>query len=186
MVRHGQASAASADYDRLSPRGHAQAERLGGWLAHSGLRPARVVCGRMLRHRQTYDSIRAGASEVPWPEPEVDAGLDEFDHGAVLRCFVEQFPAHPTAATGGRLWQSQPDEIVALLRAALGAWSRCELDAGVPEAWAVFRDRVRAAAQRLASDAGEVLVVTSGGVMAQLAQAALEVPDARAVDLEHG
>ena len=186
VVRHGQANAASEDYDRLSPRGHEQSERLGRWLARAGVRPLRVVCGRMRRHRQTFDSIRAGAGDWPLPEPDVDAGLDEFDHGAVLRCFVELFPEHPTAATGGRLWQSEPAEIVALLRAALGAWSRCELDAGVPEAWQVFRARVREAAIRLTGHEGDVLVVTSGGVMAQLAQVALDAPDARAVDLNLG
>jgi broad specificity phosphatase PhoE len=45
---------------------------------------------------------------------------------------------------------------------------------------------VRAAAERLATACaghGRVLVVTSGGVMAQLAQLALDVPNERAVQL---
>lgn len=187
VVRHGQASAGTDDYDRLSPRGHVQSERLGRWLASAGVRPARVVCGRMRRHRQTFDALCAGAGDWPFPPPDIDAGLDEFDHGAVLRCFLERYPEHPTATIGARLWQAEPFEVAALLRAALGAWSRCELDADVPEAWQAFRTRVRDAATRLAhAGGGDVLVVTSGGVLAQLAQAALDAPDARVVDLNLG
>lgn len=184
VVRHGQASAGSDDYDRLSRRGHEQSERLGRWLAACGTGIEHIVCGQMLRHRQTLESVLQGIGRDDLPQPEVDAGFNEFDHGAVLRCFVERFPDHPDASIAARIWDAEPRQITALIRAALGAWSRCELDTGVPEAWAAFRARVLASAARWAGDrGGDVLVITSGGVIAQLAQAALGAPDERAVEL---
>lgn len=185
VVRHGQASIGTDDYDRLSPRGHAQSERLGRWLAQAGVRPAHVVCGAMRRHRQTLEGIASGFGQA-LPEADIDAGLNEFDHTAVLRCFVEANPDHPATPIAGALWDAEPREVAALLRAALGAWVRCELDALVPERWEAFRARVQASAQRWSRHAGDVLVVTSGGVKSQLAQAALGVPDERALDLNLG
>lgn len=186
VVRHGQASIGSDDYDRLSPRGHEQSERLGRWLASIGLAPVHVVCGAMRRHRQTLEGIAAGFGASVLPDAEVDAGLDEFDHTAVLRCFVEHNPDHPAVPVATRLWDAEPREITALLRAALGAWTRCELDEVVPERWEAFRERVLAAAMKWSAHRGDVLVVTSGGVKSQLAQAALAIPDTHALDLNLG
>jgi broad specificity phosphatase PhoE len=71
-----------------------------------------------------------------------------------------------------------------MLPAALLAWAHDELP-GLPETWGVFGARVRAAGERLEALAGggEVLVLSSGGVISRLAQIALDVPVARAVEL---
>jgi broad specificity phosphatase PhoE len=71
-----------------------------------------------------------------------------------------------------------------MLYAAILAWANDELET-VPERWAVFGERVAQAgtAAAEAANGGAVLVVSSGGVIARLAQQALEVPAPRAVDL---
>ena len=71
-----------------------------------------------------------------------------------------------------------------MLLAALTAWARDELP-GLPERWSDFGARVQAAGERLQALAGdgEALVLSSGGVIARLAQIALEVPVHRAVEL---
>jgi len=53
LLRHGQASFGSANYDQLSPTGHAQAQALGAALRTRGVTPDHVVCGTMQRHVDT-------------------------------------------------------------------------------------------------------------------------------------
>ena len=82
LVRHGQASWGSDDYDRLSPLGEEQSRLLGAALAARGVRPDVVLRGSLLRHRQTADAAVSGAG---WSSVvEEDAGWDEFDHLGTL------------------------------------------------------------------------------------------------------
>lgn len=183
LVRHGQASFGAADYDNLSERGWTQSRRLGAWLAKGRHRFRAVVVGGMRRHRQTAEAVaEAFAAEgLAWPEPTIDDGFAEFDHRAVFSAYLERDPEDPIAVASR---SGDPRDVGAMLQAALLAWARDELP-GVPETWAAFGDRVRAAGERLdaLADGGEALVLSSGGVISRLAQIALEVPDTRAVEL---
>lgn len=185
LVRHGQASAGQADYDELSATGRQQSQRLGQWLAETGHGFDAVVIGGMRRHRQTYEALAAafGMHGSPLPEAVVDPGLDEFDHHAVFAGFLRG-----QAGPGGV--PARPDgdlaALSALVRAALAAWAADRI-ADVPESWATFGARVRAAGQRLAEGpAQRVLVLTSGGVISRLAQHALGLSDHRTIELNIG
>ena len=69
-----------------------------------------------------------------------------------------------------------------LIRAALGAWRDGAIP-DVPESWDGFGQRVAETGTRLAARNGErLLVLSSGGVIARLAQAALGASDRAAVD----
>lgn len=182
MVRHGQASAGSADYDQLSERGERQCERLGDWLASTGHEFDAIVCGGMRRHRQTEAAIRRAydARGLSLPEAEIDAGLDEFDHHAVFDGFARGNPGHE-AVLGSR--QGGLQALGAMIHAALSAWAADGIDA-VPETWTAFGERVVQAGGRLAARQGkDVLVLTSGGVISRLAQSVLGASDRSAVDL---
>lgn len=183
LVRHGQASYGAADYDNLSERGRLQSRRLGDWLARGGHRFRSVVVGGMRRHRQTAEGVAEAfaAQGLPLPEPVADAGFAEFDHEAVFGAYLARDPEHPIAAASR---SGQPRDVAAMLQAALLAWANDELP-GLPESWAAFGQRVQSAGERLETLAGdgEVLVLSSGGVISRLAQMALDVPNARAVEL---
>jgi broad specificity phosphatase PhoE len=182
LVRHGQASAGSADYDRLSERGVQQSAALGRWLASTGHRFDAVLVGGMRRHRQTFDGIHAAYAEhgSALPEPQLDSGLDEFDHHAVFDGFASANPTHQAVLAsrdGGLL------ALGAMIHAALSAWSEDRIE-GVPESWQAFGERVAQASARLAAyGAQNVLVLSSGGVISRMAQAALGLDDRGAVDL---
>src|SRR5207342_933271 len=78
LVRHGQASAGSADYDCLSERGVEQCRRLGRWLARSGHEFDAVVMGAMKRHAQSAEAVAEGYAREgngSLPEAELDGGL---------------------------------------------------------------------------------------------------------------
>ncbi len=183
LVRHGQASFGAADYDNLSERGQLQSRRLGDWLARGGHRFQSVVVGGMRRHLQTAQGVAAAfaAQGLDLPAPTPDPGFAEFDHEAVFGAYLARDPEHPIAVASR---SGQPRDVGAMLQAALLAWANDELT-GVPESWGAFGQRVQAAGDRLEALAGdgEVLVLSSGGVISRLAQLALDVPNQRAVEL---
>ncbi len=187
VVRHGQASFDKAHYDELSVLGRRQAALLGAWLAPAAASIGAVAMGRHVRHRDTLAEIRAALGDArPLPEARIIAELDEFDHSSVLAAWARLRPDHVAvlAADGGRTRDRMA--MAAFLREGLACWARGELDGHVAEPWQQFRARIAHAADALAELGNahrRVLVVTSGGVMTQLAQRALGLDDLRAVDL---
>jgi len=183
FVRHGQASAGSADYDCLSERGQLQSQRLGRWLVDSGHRFDAVLVGGMLRHRQTLGAIADAYAErgIALPPAQTDGDLDEFDHHAVFDGFIRNNPQHPAVLARG---SGGLQALGAMIHAALGAWSEDRI-ADVPETWQAFGARATAAGERAARQAasGDVLVLTSGGVISRLAQHTLGASDRIAIDL---
>jgi broad specificity phosphatase PhoE len=188
LVRHGQASFDKAHYDELSAVGHRQSTLLGEWMAARGMEFDAVWCGAMERHRDTLAAIvhAYGARRLRLPTAQMVASLNEYEHRSILEAFARHDPAHPAvqASEGGR--SRDPRRLFDFLRAGLGTWATGALDGDVLETWSAFRARIGAAAQDLLALAREhrrVLVVSSGGVISQLAQHALDCPDTRAVEL---
>lgn len=154
LVRHGQASFGSDDYDALSSLGFDQSRLLGLGLASRRIEVASVVHGSMRRHRETAETCAASAG---WDVvPVVDEGWDEFDFLSVLAVHPHEFGAEPTKA-----------EFQQLFEEATAAWIAGE-DRPYAETFSGFCARVEAALERsaaLAAD-GDVAVFTSGGPIA--------------------
>jgi broad specificity phosphatase PhoE len=92
LVRHGQASMGTADYDQLSDLGRHQARATGTRLAAADLAIDRVTCGALTRQGDTAAEIMAMLPDTvheagPEPAefgPHIDDRLDEYDHVGVL------------------------------------------------------------------------------------------------------
>ncbi|GAA4706182.1 histidine phosphatase family protein [Nocardioides conyzicola] len=161
LVRHGQASFGTADYDVLSETGWEQGRLLGGWLRERGAAPTAVVRGGMRRHRET--------AEVAGWSAEVDAGWDEFDHLSV----VASDPDAPAGDLDRRAFQRA-------FELATARWTSGGHDDDYAEPWPAFRARVDASFAAACARAGTgetALVVTSGGPIAAVC-ARLVDPDA--------
>lgn len=162
LVRHGQASFGADDYDVLSEIGWTQGRLLGAYLAERGVTPDLVLRGDMRRHRETAESMLAGAgrSGAGWETPvETDAGWDEFDHLGVVA-------GYPDLPEGRELDRREFQRYFEL---ATARWTGGEFDADYPEAYAAFVARVRSALDRAcerAGPGGTVVVVSSGGPVA--------------------
>ncbi len=185
LVRHAQASFGSADYDQLSVRGQQQAQHLGRWLVAESRRPySLVVCGSMLRHAQTLAPIEQAfaAAGRPLPAARIDPAWNEFDHEAILRAYAAATPDHSELAKArGGDWNA----IRTVLLHALQQWRDGAFDGLVPESWGEFAARVASARAGIA-DAdgdGDLLIVSSGGAISRCAQAALDLDDARMIEL---
>ncbi|MCW2785093.1 MAG: Phosphoglycerate mutase [Marmoricola sp.] len=156
LVRHGQASFGSANYDALSPLGFEQSRLLGVALAARGIEAGTIVGGAMRRHRETAQTCAEAAG---WNAGAlvVDEGWDEFDFLAVLAAHPQQHAGpEPTKAEFQRWFEE-----------ATAAWIAGE-DRPYQETFAWFTERVDAALARTVelASSGTVAVFTSGGPVA--------------------
>ena len=191
IVRHGQASAGSDDYDQLSERGYRQAGILGTQWADEGIVPDSVYVGPRKRHQQTFETL-AGANGS-WPEPVC---LDEWDEHQAYSVVIGAIPgmadedewvadrARVSAAGGAEGLTAYFD----LYKHITRKWVRDELDLGDHsfEPWQAFRRRVHSGIDRILEIEGQgrtVVVVTSGGPAAVAIGRALRLDDERTLEL---
>jgi broad specificity phosphatase PhoE len=189
LVRHGQASFGSADYDRLSELGAEQARLLGAWFAETGQGFSRVICGDMLRQCQSADAcleVLAAATQVP---RAIDRGFNEYDHHEVL---VRLRPEFEDPDAMRRYLAASPNPRAAfqdVFAAAMSRWMSGQYDADYGETWSAFQRRCMDALLRL-TESGErgqsIAVFTSGGVIAALCQHVLGMGDRETARLNWG
>lgn len=164
LVRHGQASFGTDDYDVLSERGWEQSRLLGAWLREQGVSPTAIIHGSMRRHRETAEGVMGAAG---WNDLVVagDPGWDEFDHVGLVA-------GHPDLADGAtdvrsvdrRRFQEIFEDVTA-------RWTAGD-QVGALESYADFLLRVRtslARAMKVCGSGETVVVVTSGGPIAAVA-----------------
>jgi broad specificity phosphatase PhoE len=153
LLRHGQGSMGTSDYDQLSELGHRQARALGARLARADLSVGQVWSGGLARQRETARAVLAELGRPP-SDLRTDIGLDEYDPLGVLGADTAGDPF--TAATtpeSRRALQVRLDE-------ALARW--IQGGAGYPEPHGAFTARVEASVTDLAATPGTTLAITSG------------------------
>lgn len=174
LVRHGQASAGTHDYDRLSPLGRRQAELLGQWWARQGFVPDTASHGSMVRQRDTA-SLALGAADAPL-SPAVHEGLNEYNHRD-----IESHFALPDSGTESE--NMSFEDYVGILE----RWRDGDDNAQANnlEPWSQFSRRGWATVQRLhdeQADKDHHVFFTSGGVIATLVSTILKLDFAHTVD----
>lgn len=183
MIRHGQGSFGTDNYDRLSDLGQWQAGVVGEHFQRAGVAFDRVHCGALTRQRQTADALLRRMSPMPG-EYSVDDGFDEYptkpvfarympavlDDDAELRAI---FARDRSAAGRDRSLARR------VFFPVLTAW---QADDSAPdvESFAGFRRRVSDSLASVVSgtvSGQRQAVVTSAGVIAIAVMNALELPD---------
>ncbi len=194
MVRHGQASYLSEDYDRLSSVGEEQAAKLGHFWVRHGIRFDICFHGPAQRHVRTAE-IAAGvvrAAGAPWPNQEMLTDLDEFDAFTVARLLTprlaeidpeirrlnDAFQANRHTPEAGSLLQK-------LYEAVARSWCSGQFDSAEFESWSHFRERVQRAVEHVRETwAGgrNVLVISSAGPIAATAAQAMKLAPEVAIE----
>jgi broad specificity phosphatase PhoE len=170
LIRHGQASFGTTDYDRLSPIGSRQADILADHLHTLGVRFDAVYSGRMQRQRDTAQPLcrRYGEHDPACGQAAILPAFDEYDAGALLKArrYLDQDADTPN-----------PDAFQVLRRdkAAFQAYfaetviqwvtGRFDHDTGIAS-WASFCARVAEGVQQIIRRHGRsrrMAVFTSGG-----------------------
>ena len=165
-VRHGQASFGAADYDKLSDLGWRQARWLGEHWRDAGLRFDRVLCGDLLRHRETAQGICEGL-DLDVSRVELVPHLNEFDFHSVMRSYGEHEPHSVPAKDAGRA------DYYRFLKKAMLAWANGEI--APAETWQAFEQRIEGGLKMIGNGprGSTTLVVSSGGAIAMMVRQVL-------------
>jgi len=182
LIRHGQASFGTADYDRLSPLGEEQSRRLGRWLKQSGKTPDLVVVGPLRRHAHTAD-LCVEAAGVTAPRITI-AGLDEFDHEEVLARHRPDLASHDALLAELARHENSHRACQLMFSEAVARWTSNQFDQEYSRSWTAFRGAVMEGVQALAAQkARTIWAFTSGGPIAVIVNALVGAPIADAFTL---
>lgn len=186
FIRHGQASFASEDYDRLSALGHVQSEILGKYLARLEVRFHGVYTGTLRRQRETAQAVLAHMPQAAGLSVVQTEGLNEYDSQGVIS---SQLPAmieeDPRFAQDARHMEERRS-FQRVFEGAMLRWASGRHDRPGVESWAGFSDRVRGAIRRIMQENGRhksIAVFTSGGPICASVQMALGITAETAVRL---
>ena len=185
LVRHGQASFGKENYDQLSPRGWEQGRILGRWLAGK-VEPGAVFGGNLQRHRETVEAITTGYG-VSLPDMQVLEGLNEFDHLEVVERLRPEWADKQVMARDLASFPKPARAFQQAFEKAVTRWVSGEFDQEYSETWHGFRQRVGHALDQLIelADGADVIVSTSGGPIAVIAQRLLELSDRKALEMNN-
>lgn len=164
LVRHGQASFGSEDYDVLSSRGVRQSRKVASTLAGYGVSPTTLIHGGMRRQRETAEEmLRTSLWDI---EIDLDERWRELDHVAVMGAYPTLTPFEDAQLRAGTMEARAFQE---LYMKATSRWASGAHDSDYPESFVDFIRRVRDGIGHAARNAGErrtAVVVTSGGPIA--------------------
>ncbi|ASJ75609.1 histidine phosphatase family protein [Granulosicoccus antarcticus] len=188
LVRHGQASAGTHDYDRLSPLGQRQSQLLGQWWTSQKFAPDLVYHGSLRRQR---DTARLALEHLGSAlQPDVHEGLNEYTH----RIIEKHFGAAPEVGTeseSGTESGTEADNHESLTFedyiSVMQRWRDHSAHPDLPEIepWADFANRGWETMRSLHQQQGDKqhhVFVTSGGVIATVLAAVLGLDFSHTVD----
>ena len=184
LVRHGQASFGSSNYDQLSELGLQQAVWLGEYFAERNIQFDRLITGTQLRHRQTLEGIASGLTkdliqtQSLMQTAEAHPGFNEYDFYALFASLTDKHAHIRAYATGDKRGFYKG------LKELLKLWIADELDGPIPERWSDFYQRV-ADAMKFATqkEVERVLVVSSGGPVGTITSQAMKSPPEIGIEL---
>jgi broad specificity phosphatase PhoE len=195
MVRHGQASFFSSNYDQLSPLGEQQSRLLGEYWARRGLKFDEVYTGPRLRQIETANIAGQAmrAAGMDWPEPVMMPEWDEHHADQLAKVAIDEVvakfpkigPLHKAYRDAEvprekfRAFQFMFAEVVAL-------WRQGEISAPGVEGWLDFQKRIRRGWEQInASEqrGRNVAVFTSVGAIIVTLQMAVGCSDATAIEV---
>ena len=157
LVRHGQASFGTDDYDRLSDLGKAQSRTTGRFLASQGIEPDRIVHGEMLRQRQTAEGLLEGMGLSM--DAHVDSGWNEYAAWELTGVLDD---VDPRAKHDSKIFQGE-------LERGAARWASGEHDEDYRETYKQFTSRVERALDDAVAAMGSgqsTIVVSSAGAIA--------------------
>ncbi|MCK5425185.1 MAG: histidine phosphatase family protein [Emcibacter sp.] len=175
LVRHGQASFNSKNYDRLSDLGKQQSEYLGQYFTERDIAFDHIFTGTQLRHKQTADGIIGKKTN----SYSVLSGLNEYNFSALYKAYMRQHPEEEEASRGGnrRIFYQR-------LKLALKLWAQDKLTGDLPESWAEFKSRVGDALAHIRETSdGKCLVVSSGGSISMAIGLILDLEPQKIIEL---
>lgn len=195
LVRHGQASFFSDDYDKLSELGEEQSRVLGRHWIELGTGFDEVYVGTLKRQTRTAECAGEPFLEqgLDYPEIQTMAALNEYPSDQVMGVLLPELcETHPEikvlsddysiATESGHKYKS----FHRLLEAIMEKWVHKEYETDSISTWEEFAGGVRDSLQEIMNKGGSgrrVAVFTSGGPIGVSVQTVLRAPELQAAKL---
>ncbi len=184
LVRHGQASFGTANYDQLSPVGREQAALLGRFFADSGATIDRVYSGTLQRQRETAELI---TQALGLTKPiVVDAAFDEYDGDVILRHFAASLTPEELRLADWPALKKDRRKFQLFLERAAKAWVEARIEAEDMLPWHGFHGRIKAGLESIMRNEGRsktLILSTSGGVIGTIVAHVLGLSNHMGVEL---
>lgn len=185
LIRHGQASFGADDYDCLSELGLRQAAEAGKFLARCDPDITAIYSGELKRQQHTGELIASAHSGIN--NIFFDSGFDEIDMDMLIKLLIplmikkDENLKHMLLCDDGSKKSYQK-----ILKRVFMFWVLQGPSIGGLPSWKEFSKRVGDSFREVISNQGagsKTVVISSGGVIATLAQQAMGVPDTHVYSL---
>lgn len=168
LIRHGQASFGSDNYDQLSPLGQLQARRTGEYLARAGISFDAVYSGDLSRQRETCEvACSQLGGEIPHT---VDARFNEIRNDEQVEKLAPIVAAeNPAIAQLLQRGLSSSKDYQKVIDAVFNYWVRNDCSAFGIQSWEEYSGLVQDALRDVmrSQGGGKTLgIFTSGGTIA--------------------
>lgn len=198
LIRHGQASCGSADYDQLSEKGSKQGVILGQYW-RSNVVPNKFYSGDLLRHGQTLKCFTEGYQVEDTPMI-IHSGFNEFDHEDILTNYNAQWQNFAKMSEEINRLKEPNKTFQKEFSKALERWLSGDKNHEYKESWPQFKVRCIRALQDIikqelannhtftedingAKKSNDILVFTSGGTISVIVQHILKLSDQYALQI---
>lgn len=183
MIRHGQASFGSVNYDRLSETGRLQSRLLAEHLLALGFAPDALYTGSMERQKGTAEATVALFREqgIALPEQEIDEAFNEYSSRRIILAYVEQSGDPSLKEDLGRIREDRK-AFQRIFEGILMAWMTGTFRSPGIATWEEFRERVLEGLGRVIARNGRgrtIAVFTSGGPISAALQEAMGLTNER-------
>lgn len=167
LIRHGQASFGTDNYDRLTDLGKQQAAALGIHLQERGIVFDAAFMGAMKRHAETAEHCLASINSSL--QPRIISGLNEYAHEEIFSLHV------PALKNGGDItrylaqFPNPRKTFQTEFEKAIERWRSGQFDTEYSETWQQFLNRCSTSLQQLQQqNAKSIAVFSSGGAIAAI------------------
>ncbi len=197
MIRHGQASFGTSNYDELSELGRLQMRVFGEYWRKWREPFHAIYTGTLERQKESCRCLLEAYANAgdDFPEPAELAELNEYDTQSLL---TDALPGailerEEISSLVRELDIKSADDLLndrkafqRLFSAVMDLWVRGELESEGTESWSAFVDRVNQGLDKIMSankKGRNVAVITSGGPISVAMQRAMWCPDKVALEL---
>ncbi len=188
LIRHGQASFGSENYDRLSDTGVRQAEILGRHLAALKVKFDAVYSGQMDRQQKTAKGVAEAYAEngLFIPELVVDRSFNEYDSVAVWEAQIEKMRSgNPHILDEIKKDPQNNRAFQKVFEQVVQRWVSGRFDAPGDVVWKDFKDRVASGLKQVMAAAGSsktIAIFSSGGPISVAVQLAFDLSDVKTIE----
>lgn len=167
LVRHGQASFGTDNYDQLSVLGCEQVRQLGTYFAGLGERIDRIYSGSLQRQTQTAEIIAESLGNAA-PPISIEPAFNEYDSDVILHTFAQSLTPEQLAEAGWPQLRTDRRKFQFFLERAARAWVEAQIEAEEMTPWRGFHSRITTAVENIMRSEGRsktLVISTSGGVI---------------------